>query len=104
MDSSTHPEVAELNVAAAPAATAANVIDLPILRRGQKGEAVRLLQQLLIAYQFLGSESFNADFGVRTETAVRDFQAYRGLISNGIVNRETWRALGDEAIKRVPRS
>jgi peptidoglycan hydrolase-like protein with peptidoglycan-binding domain len=79
-------------------------ISLPRLVRGDQGEAVRFLQQLLIG---LGYDiPFDANFGQVTENAVKKFQEYRKDIAqnvDGKVGGLTWRALGDEVLKRLQR-
>ncbi len=67
----------------------------PELRRGAKGDAVRRLQELLAAAGFAVDTSGGGvgTFGPRTEKAVRDFQAARGLDVDGIVGPRTWAAL-----------
>jgi peptidoglycan hydrolase-like protein with peptidoglycan-binding domain len=66
--------------------------NLPTLVSGNSGEAVRLLQQLLLAAGYF--VDFNARFDSFTLQAVRDFQASEGLVVDGIVGPQTWRALG----------
>lgn len=58
----------------------------PTLRRGDKGEVVRVLQSGL---------GINADgvFGAGTEAAVRDFQRKHNLVPDGIVGPKSWLAL-----------
>ncbi|MFB2877960.1 peptidoglycan-binding domain-containing protein [Floridanema aerugineum] len=72
-------------------------ISMPILKVGTSDEAVRFLQQVLIAlgYQIL----FDAVFGNKTKKAVEKFQQARGLGVDGIVGPKTWRALGDAILK-----
>lgn len=64
------------------------------LRRGDNGEEVRLLQELL------NEEGFglvvDGDFGPATENAVEAYQDGQGLLVDGIVGRVTWQALLDE--------
>jgi peptidoglycan hydrolase-like protein with peptidoglycan-binding domain len=77
-------------------------VSLPRLVRGDQGEAVRLLQQLLIPLGY--NVKFDADFGQNTENAVRRFQEDRKDIAqvvDGKVGTLTWRALGDEVFKRL---
>jgi hypothetical protein len=64
----------------------------PTLRRGSNGSDVRFLQQKL---KGLGYDPgpIDGDFGPRTEGAVKDFQAARGLSADGIVGKQTWGAL-----------
>ena len=64
------------------------------VRKGDKGEAVRACQQLLekLGYS-LGPCGADGDFGRATETAVRAFQAGRGLETDGICGPATWAAL-----------
>jgi len=56
------------------------------LRRGDRGDAVRVLQRLL------GLE-IDGVFGPHTEVAVRRFQAAQGLVPDGIVGPVSWKAL-----------
>lgn len=84
--------------AAFPNSITAN--DLPLLRQGDSGEAVRLLQQMLLGYseitQFPGSgsdDSFDGQFGPITENSVKAFQSYAGLNQDGEVGKNTWREL-----------
>jgi cell wall-associated NlpC family hydrolase len=66
---------------------------LPTLRRGSRGESVRLLQT---KPKQLGYDPGPIDgiFGSGTERAVKDFQADKGLVVDGIVSKQTWGALG----------
>lgn len=64
---------------------------------GDCGEAVRLLQQLLLSAGYV--LTFNAQFDNATQQAVRDFQASEGLVVDGIVGPQTWRALGARAYR-----
>ena len=64
-----------------PASTA-----LPTLRRGAKGEEVRIAQRAL-------KIAADGDFGPGTENAVRAFQRSRGLTPDGIIGPITWGAL-----------
>lgn len=59
----------------------------PTLRRGSKGDEVRRLQSLLVI-------TVDSDFGPLTERAVRDFQAGKKLVVDGIVGPMSWAALG----------
>lgn len=71
-------------------------ISMPLLQIGASGEAVRLLQKLLISAGF--STKFDAQFGASTSSAVIGFQNGKGLTADGQVGQKTWHALTD-AIK-----
>lgn len=58
----------------------------PTLRRGAKGDLVKVIQ----AKVGVGADG---DFGPRTEAAVRAFQSRKGLVPDGIVGPATWRAI-----------
>lgn len=73
----------------------------PVLRRGAKGAAVSDLQRRLASAKF-SPGTIDGDFGARTESAVRAFQASRGLIVDGIVGPATWGALGSPAPTPTP--
>lgn len=72
----------------------------PILREGDTGEYVRILQEKLkLTGHFAGS--ITASFGHETTEAVRSFQADNGLTPDGIVGPLTWAAL-DSATATPP--
>ena len=62
------------------------------LKIGSKNSAVLYLQRLLLSYLY-PIKDLDGVFGPQTERAVRAFQAENGLIVDGIVGRNTWRAL-----------
>ncbi|WP_158548801.1 peptidoglycan-binding protein [Blastococcus sp. TF02A-26] len=84
--------------AAAAAATPvpAPAAGRPTLRRGDTGGHVQALQQRLrTAYPaYAGHLVVDGDFGPATEAAVREFQRRSRLDVDGVVGRNTWRALG----------
>ena len=64
-----------------------------ILRRGDRGNAVRDLQQRLNGAGYPVPATEPAFFGDGTDRAVREFQTERAIRIDGIVGRETWSAL-----------
>jgi peptidoglycan hydrolase-like protein with peptidoglycan-binding domain len=64
----------------------------PVLRKGSKGESVKLLQEIL-NNSFYYSLKVDGDFGSSTEAAVKDLQKQRGLTVDGIVGPKTWDVL-----------
>ena len=65
--------------------------DYPTLRRGNRGNKVRLLQFLLQNYGY--NLARDGIFGQKTETAVINFQQANGLKADGIVGPLTWAKL-----------
>jgi N-acetylmuramoyl-L-alanine amidase len=63
----------------------------PLLRSGDRGDAVRDVQQRLGAAGIV--VVVDGSYGAQTEQGVRDFQAQRGLRVDGICGPETWSAL-----------
>lgn len=63
----------------------------PVLRRGSKGDVVGDLQRLLRAKGLM--IAVDEDFGPATELAVIEFQKRARLDADGIVGRDTWKAL-----------
>ena len=63
------------------------------LRKGDKGEAVRQLQQILVNAGYSVGAGIDGDFGVGTESAVKKFQRDNRLEADGIVGPNTWKAL-----------
>ena len=67
------------------------------LRSGSSGQNVRLVQFWLkiarTVYSSLNNVTVDGRFGSSTEAAVRKFQSYFGLTSDGVVGRTTWNKL-----------
>lgn len=76
-------------------------VDTP-LRRGDRGEAVRLVQEAL---RVGTGQPTRVDgvFGPATEAAVRAFQIASGLAGDGVVGSRTLAALADALERRTPR-
>ncbi len=70
-----------------------------ILRKGDKGKAVREIQGLLNSRSGKLVVKPDGDFGGKTETAVKEFQAKMKFKADGIVGPKTWDALHNEALK-----
>ncbi|NJL10864.1 MAG: peptidoglycan-binding protein [Calothrix sp. SM1_7_51] len=64
---------------------------LPALRFGSSGDAVRVLQKLLLSNGY--SVRLDGNFAALTETAVKAFQDQRNLTVDGVVGSRTWREL-----------
>lgn len=63
------------------------------LHTGARGEAVRDVQERLVALGYGVDGVSDGSFGPLTEEAVRGFQSSRGLPVDGIVGPDTWGAL-----------
>lgn len=69
-------------------------VEVKILRKGSKGNAVKALQLLLIGNDFsCGAAGADSDFGNGTLAAVKKFQKSKGLSVDGIVGKKTWSKL-----------
>jgi N-acetylmuramoyl-L-alanine amidase len=68
---------------------------MTLYRRGDRGEAVRDIQDRLIGLGLAVAPDAAGEFGDGTDGAVRRFQAARHLAVDGMVGRETWRTLVD---------
>ena len=76
-----------------------------VLREGDSGEAVRLMQDYLIKLGYdLGSYGADGDFGSRTETALKAFQTDRGLEADGEFGEKSHAAMmaAIDALDDVP--
>nr|DAG39435.1 MAG TPA: endodeoxyribonuclease I [Caudoviricetes sp.] len=66
----------------------------PQLAKGDKGDKVRVLQELLLGRGYdLGTYGADGDFGETTHRRVVAFQVANGLAADGIVGEKTWRRL-----------
>ncbi len=70
--------------------------NIPTLRRGSRGEQVKLLQEALNELPAGAGNDLKIDgvFGAETEKAVKSYQADHGLTVDGVVGKKTWKALG----------
>ena len=74
-------------------------IEMPILRKGSTGEAVKTLQRLLRQLQYVNTDGktlliVDGNFGRNTEAAVKRYQKNRGARNpDGIVGEWTWNKL-----------
>ncbi len=81
-----------LNAKPMPAPASVAVIIPPTLRKGDDGDDVKALQRLLNTKGL--TIKVDGDFGKATETAIKKFQAARGLVPDGVAGPQTWYALG----------
>jgi peptidoglycan hydrolase-like protein with peptidoglycan-binding domain len=81
--------VARPNYAAVEPKTVA--IEVEVLKKGSRGEAVKALQRLLIGNGLgCGNAGVDGIFGNDTVTAAKEFQRRNGLTCDGIVGKDTW--------------
>ena len=84
-------------------AAAADPAAMPAMRRGDRSEDVRLLQERLVAYGYLSQA--DGQFGSGTERAVKLFQEANGLTADGIAGQKTLELLfGNDAVPYANRS
>lgn len=69
-------------------------VELPVLRRGDKGETVKAMQALLLLRGFdCGEKGTDGSFGAATLGAVEAFQTKNGLPVTGTVAAKEWSKL-----------
>jgi peptidoglycan hydrolase-like protein with peptidoglycan-binding domain len=71
----------------------------PVIRKGSKGDAVRLAQTRLKA-RFYDPGPIDGLFGPKTDKAVRYYQLDRNLVGDGIVGPRTWARLDPPTVRR----
>lgn len=64
----------------------------PTIKQGASGNITKLLQRVLRAYGF-DCGNIDGAFGDKTYNAVIEFQKSRSLVPDGIVGKNTWKAL-----------
>lgn len=67
------------------------IVSHPMIRKGAKGDVVKLAQTLLNAHGFY--LKVDGIFGMLTESAVLEYQALNNLKADGIIGPKTWAAL-----------
>ena len=68
---------------------------MALYRTGDEGEAVRDIQDRLVALGYPIGGDAPGRFGDGTRAAVESFQRARSLAADGLVGRETWRTMVD---------
>lgn len=69
-------------------------VELPVLKRGAKGDAVKALQTLLIGYGYsCGKKGADGSLGAATDEALRKYQSDHKLTVDGSCGRKTWTSL-----------
>ena len=69
-------------------------VQVYVLKKGAKGDAVRVMQQLLILRGFpCGEKGVDGSFGSATLAALTAFQTSKGLEADGSCGPKTWQAL-----------
>lgn len=63
--------------------------EIKALRRGDKSEEVRAMQQRLIELGYLKQGDADGGYGKGTKAAVQEFQKNNGLAPDGVAGRET---------------
>lgn len=63
--------------------------EIKALRRGDKSEEVRAMQQRLIELNYLKQGAADGSYGKGTMAAVQEFQKNNGLAPDGVAGRET---------------
>lgn len=69
-------------------------VELPVLKKGAKCEAVKTVQRLLLQMKYsLDGYGVDGSFGRATERAVKEFQKEKGMTPDGSVGAATWNRL-----------
>ncbi len=69
-------------------------VDVKVLKKGAKGDAVKAMQTLLIGYGFsCGSSGVDGSFGGATDKALKNYQKAKGLEVDGSCGPKTWAKL-----------
>ena len=66
-------------------------MELPVLKKGAKGDPVRAMQMLLLGNGY--TLDLDGSFGAKTENALMSYQEDKSLTPDGSCGRKTWTAL-----------
>lgn len=95
-----HPRYDAETATKAPAKEEAKTvkIEMPVLKKGSTGEAVKTLQRLLRQLQYVNTDGktlliVDGNFGSNTEAAVKRWQKKHLGTADGIVGAKTWNKL-----------
>lgn len=69
-------------------------VELKVLKKGSKGNAVKALQMILIGYGYdCGNAGADGKFGAATEAALKAYQKAKKIAADGICGSKTWSKL-----------
>lgn len=69
-------------------------MELPVLKKGAKGDTVKAMQLLLLGYGYtMGDYGADGSFGGATDRALRAYQGENALDADGSCGRKTWSKL-----------
>ncbi len=69
-------------------------VELPVLKKGAKGEAVKTVQRLLLQMKYsMDGNGADGSLGAATERAVKEYQKEHGMTPDGSVGAATWNKL-----------
>ncbi|MBQ9504070.1 MAG: peptidoglycan-binding protein [Lachnospiraceae bacterium] len=69
-------------------------VSLPVLKQGDRGIAVKIMQELLISAGFgCGPDGADGDLGPNTAGALKRFQSAREICADTVCGKETWEEL-----------
>ena len=63
-----------------------------MMKKGARGNITKLLQEKLVSLGY-NTNGVDGIFGSGTDNAVRLFQKSNGLVSDGIVGKNTWKKI-----------
>lgn len=79
---------------AATISTTKGVPNMNTIKKGSTGYQVKVAQMLLIGLGYsCGSSGADGDFGNNTQSAVKRYQAVKGLSADGVIGPATWKSL-----------
>lgn len=77
-------------------------ITYTLIKKGSKGNLVRIAQEKLIQKGYLLSKyGVDGDYGTETEIAVKELQRDSGIAIDGIIGNDTWRVLNSDFVKPI---
>lgn len=79
-----------------------NAITYSLIKKGSKGNLVRIAQEKLLAKGYrLPKYGADGDFGTETANAVRELQKDANISVDGIIGPDTWGVLNSDFVKPV---
>lgn len=96
------PKYNEASIANSNENVSSNQVIYPLIKKGSKGNFVRIAQEKLLAKGYvLPKFGADGDFGSETEEAIKQLQRDVHIDVDGIVGKDTWDALNSIFVKPV---